>query len=148
MNGNIISEERQSAFSEKLKDLSKGRKLLKSLSMTPNEAGTVGIKITQDGRRRTAYEILAFPHVDYELLTKKWPELETLGVAVKEQLAIEAIYAGYLERQQADIESFQKDERLRLPSDIDYGIVGGLSNEVRSKLEDVRPSTLGQASRN
>ncbi|WP_018997309.1 tRNA uridine-5-carboxymethylaminomethyl(34) synthesis enzyme MnmG [Hirschia maritima] len=144
---NIISEERQFAFSEKLKDLSKGRELLQSLSMTPNEAGAVGIKITQDGRRRTAYEILAFPHVDYELLTKKWPELETLGVAVKEQLAIEAIYAGYLERQQADIESFRKDERLRLPLDIDYASVGGLSNEVRSKLEDVRPSTLGQASR-
>lgn len=144
---NIISEERQSAFSEKLKDLSKGRELLQSLSMTPNEAGAVGIKITQDGRRRTAYEILAFPHVDYELLTKKWPELETLGVTVKEQLAIEAIYAGYLERQQADIESFRKDERLRLPLDIDYASVGGLSNEVRSKLEDVRPSTLGQASR-
>ncbi len=144
---NIISEERQFAFSEKLKDLSKGRELLQSLSMTPNEAGVVGIKITQDGRRRTAYEILAFPHVDYELLTKKWPELETLGVAVKEQLAIEAIYAGYLERQQADIESFRKDERLRLPLDIDYTSVGGLSNEVRSKLEDVRPSTLGQASR-
>ncbi len=144
---NIISEERQSAFSEKLKDLSKGRELLQSLSMTPNEAGAVGIKITQDGRRRTAYEILAFPHVDYELLTKKWSELETLGVTVKEQLAIEAIYAGYLERQQADIESFRKDERLRLPLDIDYASVGGLSNEVRSKLEDVRPSTLGQASR-
>lgn len=143
----IISEERRQSFSEKKAAISEGQALLQSLEMTPNEASAVGIKITQDGRRRSAYEMLAFPHVDFQILTEKWPELSELSSSVQEQLSIEAIYAGYLDRQKADIESFKKDEKLKLSKDMDYSTVGGLSIEVRQKLELIRPTTLGQASR-
>ncbi len=144
---NIISEDRRSAFNNKLNALQHGRELLQRLAMTPNEATDIGVKITQDGRRRSAYEMLAFPHVEYETLAKKWPELLELSKQVQEQLSIEAIYATYLDRQKADIESFQKDERLKLSESLDYKLVGGLSHEVRSKLELIKPITLGQASR-
>ncbi|ACT57703.1 tRNA uridine-5-carboxymethylaminomethyl(34) synthesis enzyme MnmG [Hirschia baltica] len=144
---NIISEDRRSAFNNKLNALQHGRELLQRLAMTPNEATDIGVKITQDGRRRSAYEMLAFPHVEYETLAKKWPELLDLSKQVQEQLSIEAIYATYLDRQKADIESFQKDERLKLSETLDYKLVGGLSHEVRSKLELIKPITLGQASR-
>ncbi len=144
---NIISEDRRSAFNNKLNALQHGRELLQRLAMTPNEATDIGVKITQDGRRRSAYEMLAFPHVEYETLAKKWPELLELSKQVQEQLSIEAIYATYLDRQKADIESFQKDERLKLSETLDYKLVGGLSHEVRSKLELIKPITLGQASR-
>ena len=62
-------------------------------------------------------------------------------------MEVEAHYAGYLERQSADIVAFRKDENLVLPADVDFSQVGGLSNEVRGLLERHRPQTLGAASR-
>jgi tRNA uridine 5-carboxymethylaminomethyl modification enzyme len=76
-----------------------------------------------------------------------WPQLKALDPATAEQLEIEALYAGYLLRQQDDIAAFRRDEALAVPPDLDYGAIGSLSNEVRQKLEAVRPTTLGQASR-
>ena len=75
------------------------------------------------------------------------PDLATVSPVVREQLAIEALYAGYLDRQAADVAAFRRDEDLRLPPELDYGAVGGLSNEVREKLAAIRPLTLGQAAR-
>ena len=77
----------------------------------------------------------------------KWPQIRHWSPDATEQIEIDAAYAGYLDRQTADVEAFQKDEALRLPANIDYGAVGGLSNEVRQKLTAVRPATLGQAGR-
>jgi tRNA uridine 5-carboxymethylaminomethyl modification enzyme len=66
---------------------------------------------------------------------------------VAEQLEIEGRYAGYLERQDADIRAFRKDELLALPENLDYAAVGSLSTEIREKLSKARPETLGAASR-
>lgn len=147
MDWGIVSDERSGAYSQKTSSLESARELLTALSMTPNEAKAVDIKITQDGRRRSAFELLSYPEINLDTLVRKWPEIETLAKPVQEQMEIEAIYASYLDRQKADIESFQKDEKLKLPLELDYSLVGGLSNEVRSKLETIRPLTLGQASR-
>jgi len=76
-----------------------------------------------------------------------WPELEELPHFAREYLETEALYAGYIERQARDIAAFRRDEGLRIPDGFNYSAVGGLSNEVRSKLESVRPATLGQAAR-
>lgn len=143
----LAGHARIEAFNQKRKSLDSGRALLDELNMTPNEAEAIGIKITQDGRRRSAFVMLSFPNVKLDTLAIKWPQILELSKPVREQLEIEAIYAGYLIRQKNDIESFQKDEKLRLPVDLDYKTVGGLSNEARSKLELIRPLTLGQASR-
>ncbi|MFC7292337.1 tRNA uridine-5-carboxymethylaminomethyl(34) synthesis enzyme MnmG [Hirschia litorea] len=143
----LTSKERKQAFEAKMQSLNEGRELLNKLNMTPNDAEAIGIKITQDGRRRTAFDMLSFPNVKLDTLSAMWPEIMDIPERVREQLEIEAIYAGYLIRQQTDIESFQKDEKLRLPQELDYSNVGGLSNEARSKLEAIRPLTLGQASR-
>ncbi len=147
INWGIVGDERSGAYRQKTSSLESARELLTALSMTPNEAKAVGIKITQDGRRRSAFELLSYPEINLDTLVRKWPEIETLAKPVQEQMEIEAIYASYLDRQKADIESFQKDEKLKLPLELDYSLVGGLSNEVRSKLETIRPLTLGQASR-
>ena len=80
-------------------------------------------------------------------LAKVWPELSELDADTVEYLTIDATYAGYLERQARDIEAFRRDEGLRIPEKLDYAAIGGLSNEVRSKLIAARPATLGQASR-
>ena len=67
--------------------------------------------------------------------------------AVREQIEVDAAYAGYLDRQQAEVDAFRRDEALTLPANLDYAVVPGLSNECRQKLSIVKPQTLGQASR-
>jgi tRNA uridine 5-carboxymethylaminomethyl modification enzyme len=90
---------------------------------------------------------LSLPEVDFLSLTRIWPELRAFAPEIVEQLEIDAQYAGYLDRQQADVLAFRRDEARTLPADLNYGSVSGLSNEVRQKLEGIRPATLGQAAR-
>ena len=92
-------------------------------------------------------DLLALPNIDADRLAQLWPELAGMAPAVREQLEFDALYAGYLHRQEADIIAFKRDESLRLSADLDYGAIKGLSNEVRQKLIDARPATLGQAGR-
>ncbi len=106
-----------------------------------------GIKVNQDGVRRSGIDLLAYPDVDFRRLTAIWPDLRETPKAVAEQIEIDAHYQGYLDRQQADIARFRKDEALRLADDLDYDGVGGLSSEVREKLKIARPATLGAAAR-
>jgi len=134
-------------FHVKQSALEAARQWARETTITPNEAAKHGLKINQDGRRRSVSELLALPEVDLAALAAIWPELARLPVPVAEQLAFDALYAGYLHRQEADIIAFKKDESLSLPADLDYAAITGLSNEVRSKLIDARPATLGQAGR-
>jgi tRNA uridine 5-carboxymethylaminomethyl modification enzyme len=115
--------------------------------LTPAEAARLGLPVKADGQRRDLPQLLAYPTIGFDDLAKVWPQLGGWSGAVREQLEIDAGYAGYLDRQAADAEAFRRDEDLRLPADLDYAGVGGLSNEVREKLAAVRPLTLGQAAR-
>ena len=121
--------------------------LLQSLALTPNEAAKQGWKINQDGQKRSAWDYLAYPDIGFAEIETAFPELQDLDQPTKTQLGIEAIYSGYIERQRADVEALRRDEAVEIPKDFDYARVGGLSNEARSKLETIRPSTIGQASR-
>lgn len=143
----LVGEARAAMFHVKHQRLESGRALLQSLELTPNEASKQGWKVNQDGQRRSAWNYLAYPDIDFSDLEAAFPELDAIAGGDRAQLAIEATYAGYLDRQRADVEALRRDEALEIPGDLDFALVGGLSNEVRSKLEAVRPSTLGQASR-
>ncbi len=143
--GGIVGSERSAAFAGKLMRLDVSQKTLGSLSLTPNEAARHGIAIRLDGVRRNAMELLSL--TDFPSLARIWPELWSLDADIIEQLEIDAQYAGYLDRQDADIVAFRRDEERALPAALDYGAVAGLSNEVRQKLERIRPATLGQAAR-
>jgi tRNA uridine 5-carboxymethylaminomethyl modification enzyme len=143
--GGIVGSERSATFQNKLMRLDVSRETLGSLSLTPNEAAKHGIAIRLDGVRRNAMELLSL--TDMGSLSRIWPELKFLDADVAEQLEIDAQYAGYLDRQDADIIAFRRDEDRALPAHLDYAAVIGLSNEVRAKLERIRPATLGQAAR-
>jgi tRNA uridine 5-carboxymethylaminomethyl modification enzyme len=143
----IASAEREAAFRDKMVRLDEGRALALACTLTPNEAGRYGMSVRQDGVRRTAIDLLAIPGVTWAALTRIWPDLGSIREDVVEQLEIDARYAGYLERQEADIVAFRKDEGLLLPDGLDYGAICGLSTECRLKLSAVRPRTLGQAAR-
>lgn len=143
----IVSEKRAQMFHVKHRALTETRNRLDSLRMSPNKAREYGWQVNNDGRVRTAMEYLAYNDISFDHLAEVWPELHETPSEIAEQMSIEAQYAGYLERQSADIAALRKDEALRLPRDIDYGAIGGLSNEARARLEAVRPTTLGQAGR-
>ena len=143
----LVGAERAAALAGKSAELSAARARVSELALAPPEARRHGLPASRDGARRTAAELLRHPGVDWARLTVVWPELAGISEAVAEQIAIEALYAGYVDRQEADIRAFRKDESLILPAGLDYGAVGGLSNEVRQKLETARPATLGAASR-
>ena len=142
-----IGSERHSVYEEKINALGKVRALLKQQKLSPNEAGHYGIKINLDGVRRSGMDLLAYRDVTFETLTAIWPSLSGVSQEVAEQVEIDAHYQGYLDRQNADIAAFKKDEGLALPRNLDYDAVGGLSTEIREKLKSAQPDTLGGASR-
>ena len=143
----LVGEQRAEMFHVKHAKLEHGRAVLKSCILTPNEASKRGWKVNQDGQRRSAWDYLAYPDIQMDDVATAFEEVAGLDAETRTQLAIEATYSGYLERQQADVDALRRDEGLKIPANFDYAGVGGLSNEVRSKLEDVKPATIGQASR-
>lgn len=142
-----VSAGRAAAFMEKKNALTQARSHLQSLVATPTSLAARGYKINQDGVRRSGFDLLSYPDIGWWQLQDLWPELEGVRSDVREQLEIEGRYAGYMERQEADIRAFRKDEAFSLPDSLDYDEVGGLSNEVRQKLAAARPATLGAAAR-
>lgn len=143
----IVGPYRAEMFHVKQVALQAGRHLMQSSEMTPNEAQKLGWKVNQDGQRRSAWDYLAYPDIDMSKVEQAFPGVGALPPPIKAQLEIEAMYSGYIERQKEDVAALRREESLTLPSNLDYGTIGGLTNEVRAKLEQVRPATLGQAAR-
>ena len=130
----------------KMAALESAKRLTQSLTLTPNEAAKHGLALNRDGQRRSAFELLAYPEVGWSEVRGIWPELSAIEPAIAIHVEIDAKYDVYLKRQSADVDAFRRDEGLTL-GDIDYALVPGLSNEVRAKLRDKRPRTIGQAGR-
>ena len=142
-----VGPERARAFEAKARRIADARALVAALEASPSELARHGIHVAQDGERRTAARLLGYPDIDIARLAAVWPELARIAPDAAEQVAIECRYAGYLDRQAADIEMFRRDERLALPSALDYRAIGGLSGEAVEKLDRARPGTVGQAAR-
>ena len=143
----IVGKERKDAFEKKNSILIQANKRARELCATPNELRLYGVKTKMDGKKRCVMDLLGHPDIDIEKLSAIWPELKGLPRDIAEQLEISGQYSAYMDRQEADIRSFKKDEGLRLPEDLDYAAIGGLSTEVRLKFNHSRPETLGAAAR-
>jgi tRNA uridine 5-carboxymethylaminomethyl modification enzyme len=143
----VAGGERIQAFTRKKAALAEARNLLEKLRATPSSLARQGVTINQDGVVRSAAELLSYPDISLARLTQLWPELSAIPAPIAEQLEIDGLYAGYLKRQQADVDAYRRDESLLLPDRLDYASVGGLSTEIRDKLGRARPTTLGAAAR-
>ncbi|MHC6154345.1 tRNA uridine-5-carboxymethylaminomethyl(34) synthesis enzyme MnmG [Bradyrhizobium elkanii] len=130
----------------KMAALEAAKRLAKSLAITPNEAAKHGLALNRDGHRRSAFELLAYPEIEWPAVQAIWPELSAIDPAIAVHLEIDAKYDVYLKRQTADVDAFRRDEGLVL-ADVDYADVPGLSNEARAKLQKAQPRTVGQAGR-
>jgi tRNA uridine 5-carboxymethylaminomethyl modification enzyme len=142
-----VSKLRNTIYTSKIDKIKEVVKKVSDLSETPNTLKKHGLSVNQDGIRRSVTDLLAYPNITKQSLISVWPELSDIPDFAWEHLETEAVYSGYIERQARDIAAFRRDEGLRIPESFNYQEIGGLSNEVISKLEKVRPLTLGQASR-
>lgn len=138
---------RQKVFQRKMDALSFARGRLTENTFTPKQIQTAGISVNQDGTRRTGLAILAFPDVQFEDLIALDPGLADVDENTRRQVERDALYANYIERQKKDVETLKKDEAQPIPADFDYQAIDSLSKELKSKLEQARPSNLMQASR-
>jgi tRNA uridine 5-carboxymethylaminomethyl modification enzyme len=143
----VVGAERGRAFQAKAIQLAEAARVSRETHFTPGEAGALGVPVNADGRRRSMRDLLAFPGVTLDTFASAFPIVRTWSRQVRDQVEIDAGYAGYLDRQAADAEALRREEALALPVDLDYAVIGGLSNEVREKLTRVQPRTLGQAGR-
>ena len=142
-----VGPERAQAFQTKMQALKAAAALLDGLKASPNQLRAAGIEVNLDGVRRSARELLGYRNIGLHRLAALWPEIRGIPPQIAGQIEIEAGYAGYLERQEADIRAFRRDEALAIPEDLDFDAIPGLSTEVRGKLRQARPATLGQAAR-
>ena len=147
INIGLVKSPRAKLFIKKLNKINLLNKTLKSLKITPNEAHKHGIKIAKDGVIRTAFETLSRKGVNFKKLRSIWYEIPKASTQEEEQIEISAHYSGYLEKQEADIIAFRRDENLLIPSDLNYNSLSGLSNEVKAKFIKIKPKTFAQALR-
>ncbi|MBS0234294.1 MAG: tRNA uridine-5-carboxymethylaminomethyl(34) synthesis enzyme MnmG [Proteobacteria bacterium] len=143
----VVGPERARAYEAKAKALGDGFDLLNQLSLTPTEAAKHGISVNRDGRRRSAFDLLAFPEISLDRLKAVWPEIGNIAPKIAAQLEVDARYAAYLRRQDEDVAQLKRDEAVRIPDDFDYAALPSLSAEIRQKLVRHRPATIAQAGR-
>jgi tRNA uridine 5-carboxymethylaminomethyl modification enzyme len=143
----LVDEDRKKSFRQKEEALDSARLLLTRDEFTPNQINAAGISVNQDGKKRTAMDILAFPKVGFDEIGALVPETSCLGNETKEQISREAMYHHYVLRQNKEAEALRRDEEIEIPSDFDYGLVNGLSSELTQKLTTAQPLNLSQATR-
>lgn len=142
-----VGSQRQAKFEEKQELLADTMAIVSRETISPTKAKEFGLQVNMDGVKRTALELLGYDSISFEDITRIWPALADVRSDVREQVEIEAVYSGYLERQKSDIDMFKKDEELAIPATIDYASVGSLSNEIRHKLSLTKPASIGAAGR-
>jgi len=142
-----VSVTRKQAFQKKMDSLDSAKARLGQVRFAPKFASSAGIKVSQDGTKRTALQLLAFPDVKFGQIIQLDPKLADIDLETQTQVMRDAIYANYIERQQRDVDALARDEAHEIPLDFQYIGLGGLSNELVKKLTLVRPATLAQAAR-
>jgi tRNA uridine 5-carboxymethylaminomethyl modification enzyme len=142
-----VGARRSAVFDTKIERLETGRAALEAVRLTPQEVGALGLKVSLDGVRRSAFTLLSFPDATASLIASVVPPFGALDAEVREQLARDALYAQYEGRQRSDAEALKRDEHRVIPKDLDYGSIAGLSTELKSKLQRFAPANLAQAAR-
>ena len=120
---------------------------MNKLFISPSKLSKFGINIAKDGNFRSAEQILGQKDVNMIKIREIWPNIPYISKEIDDQVEINAHYRGYLSKQKADILAFKRDENLKIPENVNYDDLSGLSNEVKSKFKLIRPKTMGQALR-
>ncbi len=143
----LVGELRRAAFEEKAEKLAEAKDMLTARGFTPQEVEKTGMQVRKDGTKRSGFDLLAFPDIGFDDLLGLEPDLAVIEAPIRDQIAKDALYANYIERQKRDVEALQRDEAHEIPAEFDYHGLDGLSNELSTKLTAARPRTLAQAGR-
>lgn len=143
----LVGKVRRGKFEERQQQIAALTQQLKQRVLTPSEATAAGLQVNRDGVKRSLFEILSYPGIEFGALARAWPDLAGYPEDVTMRVSADATYAVYLDRQSAEIDSYQRDQALSLPQDLDLAGISGLSNELRAKLEAAQPANLAQAGR-
>lgn len=143
----VVSRARRARHEQRQAEIQSVTNLLKERTLTPSQAEAAGLQLNRDGIRRSAFQILSHPDIDFEALIRVWPELADVSEPIRSRIGADATYAVYLDRQAAEIASYQRDQALQLPADLDLDRISGLSNELRAKLRAAWPGNIAQAGR-
>ena len=147
INIGVVMDDRTRIFKEKSSILAKLSIKMEKLRITPSKISEFGVNIAKDGVSRSAGQILSQKGVDMKKIREIWPEISYISTDIDDQLEINAHYRGYLKKQNADILAFKRDENLKIPDNVNYNDLSGLSNEAKSKFKQIKPKTMGQALR-
>jgi tRNA uridine 5-carboxymethylaminomethyl modification enzyme len=143
----LVGSARQRRFAGQQQEIEALRHRLRELTLSPQQAGSVGLQLNRDGQRRSLYQVLSYPDVDFARLTEIWPDLARYAAKAVARVSADAAYAVYLDRQAQEIESYRRDQALKVPTSLDLDGISGLSNELKAKLQALRPDDLAQAAR-
>ncbi|WP_163847908.1 tRNA uridine-5-carboxymethylaminomethyl(34) synthesis enzyme MnmG [Pseudooceanicola aestuarii] len=141
----LVGRQRAKTYSKKAEELETGRCLLENISVTSRELQQSGLAVSQDGSRRSLFQVLAFPDVSFDDLRSLNDRVDEIDPDVAAQLSRDALYANYIERQKLDVEALRRDEHHEIPHEFDFSVLDGLSNELKAKLAHARPANLAQA---
>ena len=143
----VVGEARQRHFAEKMEHLAAARAVLESKRVSPKEAIAAGMAVSQDGVRRSGFELLALGETAQTSVEALFPDFAAFDGGIRAQVATDALYAQYLNRQSEDIALLRREEAAEIPVGFDYDLLSGLSNELTAKLKRVQPANLAQAAR-
>ncbi|MGA1179813.1 MAG: tRNA uridine-5-carboxymethylaminomethyl(34) synthesis enzyme MnmG, partial [Marivivens sp.] len=143
----LVHEDRWRAFSEKMSAIGAAKERLGQITLTARQIAGTGANLNPDGQNRTALEAMQLADFDFPQLYEIAPESRGLDHRIQEQIKRDALYANYVVRQDRDIATMQRDELIAIPPSLNFNEIEGLSNELSSKLERIRPTTIAQAAR-
>jgi tRNA uridine 5-carboxymethylaminomethyl modification enzyme len=143
----LVGVARWARYSEVQTQIDSVKESLRAVNLSPNEADLHGLKLNHDGVRRSAYDLLSFPEIDFARISAIWPQFSNLPERIADRVANDAQYAVYMDRQKSDIQRLKRDEQLIIPATLNFSIMPGLSNELKLKLNRQRPATLAEAGR-
>jgi tRNA uridine 5-carboxymethylaminomethyl modification enzyme len=147
VNAGCVGSERKNQYFTKRDNIQEAKEFMSNAKISPNEADRFDLNLNKDGVKRSAIELLSYKNVSRETISKIWPQVEKFSNEVLEQIEIDSLYIGYLDKQDADILSFKKEENLKIPDTLDYMTMNTLSNEMKDKLNRIKPKTIGAAQR-
>ena len=143
---NLVGERRARAFAAKMEALARGRDML-SETFTPHELLEHGVRLSQDGVRRSALQLYAMPEVADDTIMSLVPDFASVKPEIRQQIARDALYQQFVERQDRDAQALHRDDAVPIPQDFCYLGLPGLSRELQLKLDRLRPATLSDAAR-
>ena len=143
----LVHDRRWKAYSEKMTDMGGAREVLGKIALTARQIAATGANLNPDGQNRSALEALQLADFDFSQLDEITSESSKIPRVIQEQIKRDALYANYVVRQDRDIATMQRDEKVSIPPELSFAEIDGLSNELSSKLERIRPTTIAQAAR-